>query len=246
MLCVGGIKPYPLTLVETGVKWLMELKDIGVLIPAYNAEKTLGQLIADLIDYGFVPKNIVVVDDGSKDGTAKIADQQGAVVIRNPKNTGKGWALKSGFDEARKREFKKVITIDADGQHQVAEIDNFLKLNHQYDVVIGSRRRDFAPMPVIRRLVNRTTSLVVSLLSDRYIPDVQSGFRLINLKIFDKVFLKTKNFQTESEIACKAIRAGYKIGSIPITAVYADEKSYIIPLTDTMRFVNMAVRFLWR
>ncbi|HEX7319635.1 MAG TPA: glycosyltransferase family 2 protein [bacterium] len=219
---------------------------IGVVIPAYNAERTIGQLIQDLIDYGFKKENIIVVDDGSQDKTAVIAERCGVRVLKNSKNTGKGWVLNQGFDEARKNGLQKVITMDADGQHRVNELNEFLNSNGDFDVIIGSRRNDRAPMPISRKFTNRTTSLVISLLSNRYIPDVQSGYRLIDLKIFDRVRLRTRNFQTESELACKAGLAGYRIGSVPIKTIYGNEKSYILPVMDTIRFIRMAVGFLWR
>jgi hypothetical protein len=76
--------------------------------------------------------------------------------------------------------------------------------------------------------------------------DVQCGFRYLDLKIFDKVDLKTNNYQTESEMVIKAARHNYRVGFVPVTTIYGDEKSYINPLIDTARFVKMAVRFLWR
>jgi glycosyltransferase involved in cell wall biosynthesis len=225
---------------------MMELNKIGVVIPAFNAEKTIGRLVEDLLNFGFKKDNVIVIDDGSRDRTAEIAERCGVRVLKNSKNTGKGWVLKQGFDEARKKSLQKVVTMDADGQHRVNELNKFLISNGDFDVIIGSRRNDQARMPISRRLTNRTTSLVISLLSNCYIADVQSGYRLIDLKIFDRVRLRTRNFQTESELACKTTRAGYRIGSVPVSSIYGDEASYILPFWDTARFIRMAVGFLWR
>mgnify|MGYP001098135078 CR=1 FL=1 len=166
-------------------------------------------------------------------------------VLRNEKNIGKGASLDKGFKKAIAKGLKKVFTIDADGQQCISEIKHFLKEEDKYDLIIGMRLKNSPDMPFIRRVVNRTTSWVISLLSKKYIPDVQSGFRLIDLKIFDKVILKTKNFQTESELVYKAIKNGYRVGFVPITTFYNSERSYIMPILDTIRFINMAVRFLW-
>ncbi len=216
-----------------------------MVIPAYNAEKTIGDIIKSLISTGFDRETIIVVDDGSKDKTAILAMDYKVDVLRNEKNMGKGAALDKGFKRAISKGIKKVFTIDADGQHRVFDIPQFLKTKDEYDLVIGMRLKNSPDMPFIRRMVNRTTSLVISLLSKKYIPDVQSGFRLIDLKIFEKVKLKTKNFQTESELVYKAIKNGYRVGFVPITTLYNNERSYIMPLYDTVRFINMAVRFLW-
>jgi glycosyltransferase involved in cell wall biosynthesis len=99
----------------------MKLNKIGAVIPAYNAERTIGQLIRDLLSFGFKKDNVIVVDDGSRDRTAEIAERCGAKVLKNNKNTGKGWTLIKGFEEARKRGLHKVLTMDADGQHRVNE-----------------------------------------------------------------------------------------------------------------------------
>ena len=224
----------------------MDLSKIGVVIPAYNAEKTVGSLIRELLAYGFKKNNVIVVNDGSRDRTAEVAGRSGVEVINNTKNMGKGFALRRGFERAEAKKLDRIITLDADGQHKVCEISGFLKTGRAFDLVIGTRVIDQERMPFLRNVVNRTTSLVISLLGQEYVPDVQSGYRLIDLKILRKVHLKTSNFQTESELVCKAARSGYRIGFTSITAVYDGERSYIKPMVDTIRFINMAVRFLWR
>jgi glycosyltransferase involved in cell wall biosynthesis len=224
----------------------MDVTGIGVVIPAYNAEKTIGSIAKELISFGFDRDNIIVVDDGSKDMTKKITTDMKLSVVHHEKNMGKGMALRSGFGHARSRNLRAAVTLDADGQHRVTELCRFLEHRDDYDLIIGLRRNSIATMPFLRQLTNRTTSLVISLLSNTYIPDTQCGFRYVNLAIFDTIDLKTKNFQTESELVVKAVRHDYKVAFVPITAVYNNEKSYIHPLIDTIRFVIMAVRFLWR
>jgi len=223
----------------------MLLNNIGVVIPAYNAEKTIGDIIRDLMDMGFETNKIIVVDDGSKDKTSIMVKNYGVEVLRSDKNIGKGGALNSGFKKAISMGLQRVFTLDADGQHQVQEIKKFLQFCEIFDLVIGIRLKNSPDMPFVRRVVNRITSLVISLLSRNYIPDVQSGYRLVNLEIFKKIKLKTKNFQTESELVFRAIKNHYRVGFVPITTLYNSERSYIIPFIDTIRFINMAVRFLW-
>jgi glycosyltransferase involved in cell wall biosynthesis len=223
----------------------MDLKNIGVIIPAYNVETTVGRLIDELIDYGFNRENIIVVNDASTDRTQVVLENAGVHMVSHEKNLGKGAALRHGIHFARRKNFKKVITLDADGQHKVSEIKNFLKKNNA-EVMIGHRQIDLVKMPFQRKIVNKTVSLVTSLLSNKYIPDAQCGFRFIDLKIFDKVNLKANNFQTESELVIKTVRNNYGVAFVPITTVYGEEKSHINPLIDTIRFINMAVRCLWR
>jgi glycosyltransferase involved in cell wall biosynthesis len=224
----------------------MDVTGIGVVIPAYNAEKTIGSIVKELIAFGFDADKIIIVDDGSNDMTNKIATDMKLSVVHHKKNMGKGMALRSGFEHARSRNLRAAVTLDADGQHKVIELCRFLERKDDYDLIIGLRRNSITTMPFLRRITNRITSLVVSLLSNTYIPDTQCGFRYINLAIFNTIDLKTKNFQTESELVVKAVRYNYRVGFVPITAVYNSEKSYIHPLIDTIRFVIMTARFLWR
>lgn len=234
-----------MTYLETDVELGVNLKDIGVVIPAYNAEKTLGGVIRELMTFGFAKENIIVINDGSQDGTEDAIRSQGVTLVNHRKNMGKGAALRDGFAVAGQRNLRKVFVIDADAQHQVSEIKSFLKLNGKYDMVIGERKDIISRMPLDRLLTNRTVNLVVSLMSGIRTTDVQCGFRYIDMKIFDKVKLKTSNYQTESEMVIKAARNKYKVGFVPVTTIYGNEKSYINPLIDTARFIGMAVRFLW-
>lgn len=224
----------------------MELKGTGVIIPAYNAEKTIRILIQELIDFGFPRKDILIVDDGSADRTADAARQAGALVLRESVNRGKGYALRRGFARAVELGWKTVITLDADGQHRVDEIARLLNANPACALVIGCRQQDRAQMPWPRALINRTTSLVISLLSRRYFPDVQSGYRRIDLGMIRRLPLRMEGFQIDPELSYHAARRGYRIGFVPVTAVYNGGPSYIKPLPDTGRFLNMALRFLWR
>jgi glycosyltransferase involved in cell wall biosynthesis len=222
----------------------VELGNIGVVIPAYNVEKTISPLVKEIEQFGFKRENIIVVDDGSTDQTVEQARSAGVMPVRHERNEGKGAALKTGFAVARKRKLKGVVTLDADGQHQVTEIAYFMKKKADYDMIIGSRH-NIERMPLMRKLTNKTTSLVVSLFSRQHVPDTQCGFRFVDLGIFDNVVLRTDRYQAESEMIVKSIRYKYRIGSVPISTVYADEKSHIHPLIDTVRFIMMAVRFFW-
>lgn len=224
----------------------MNLREIGIVIPAYNAEKTVGEVIKEIVQYGFARENVIVINDGSRDKTEEVAKSKGVTVVNHKTNKGKGAALRDGFVKAQEKGIRKVFVIDADAQHQVSEVDEFLKSNGCYDIIIGERREGLTRMPLDRRLTNRTVNLVVSLLSGIHTTDVQCGFRYVDLKIFDKIQLRTSNYQTESEMVIKAARNKYTVGFAPVSTIYHGEKSYINPIVDTMRFIGMAVRFLWR
>ncbi len=226
----------------------VKLNRIGVIIPAFQAQDTIGSIIIALKRLGFAQSNIIVVDDGSTDRTFDIAENHGVVVLQHKGNYGKGAALKTGFKSSLAAGLEAVITLDADNQHLPHEIYNFINgyLKGKSDLLLGFRKITTTVMPLIRVLVNRTTSLVVSLLIKKKIPDSQCGFRLITTDLLKKIKLKTSHFETESELIIQSSLRKFTIGSIPVTTVYANGQSHIHPLIDTLRFIAMAVKCLWR
>ena len=221
--------------------------NVLVIIPAYNEEKRLGDLLTNLSEIVSL-KYVLVVDDGSEDNTAIIAERTGCKLIRQNTNKGKGIAIKTGFDYAVENGYNAVITMDADGQHDPKEISKFLVYyeKHKTDLIIGTRRLKLSEMPFLRFWVNRLTSLVASLLSGVRIHDSQSGYRFIGKKLIKKTDLKTGRFQMETEIIIEAARSGLSIGEVPVKTIYFDQfKSHINPFIDTIRFIRLTLRLLW-
>jgi len=218
---------------------------VCVLIPAYNEEINIKNTIREVKKI-ISPENIIVVDDGSKDSTAEKAASEMVYVVRHKKNIGKGMAHRTGFEWAVKNGFDAAITMDADGQHNPDKIPDFLANVDKFDIIIGTREYNIFNMPPIRYWTNRSTSLVTSLLAKKIIKDSQSGYRLIKTEILKKVHLKTRHFQTETEILIQAGRMGYRIGEIPIQTIYPyTRKSYINPVIDTIRFIGLVLSYLW-
>jgi glycosyltransferase involved in cell wall biosynthesis len=207
-----------------------------VIIPAYNEANTLAGLISQVKSLNL---SLVVIDDGSSDNTAVIAEQSGATVIRNEKNQGKGSALISGFKYCLKNDFDAAITMDGDGQHLPENIPDFLDLavkKNDLGLIIGNRMADRRNMPLIRVLTNKFMSLLLSAIIKQKVSDSQCGFRLIKRKVLEKLSLKTHKFEIESEMIIEAARVGARIGSVPIQTVYRKERSHINPFVDTVRF----------
>jgi len=216
-------------------------KEIAVLIPAHNEEKTIGELVSELKKrFG----TVVVVDDGSSDRTGIIATENGATVLRHPVCMGKGEALKTGFRYILENlgGISAVLTMDGDGQHKVKDVENFLAAYRKQKGVsiwVGKRKIKGTEMPFIRRLTNISMSIIISFLSGQWIPDTQNGFRLIKKEVIKNVHLITSHFETESELLIKSGWHRYRIASVPISTVYSSEKSKIRPVTDTLRFFRM-------
>jgi glycosyltransferase involved in cell wall biosynthesis len=212
---------------------------IVALIPAYNEAERVGQTVRETLAH--LP--VVVVDDGSQDETVERAEAAGAMVLRQQPNQGKGAALRAGFRWAVAEAVEAVITLDADGQHDPAEIPNFVAAYQagQADLIIG--RRDFRQMPAQRRLANWLGGLTYSWAVGQPVPDNQSGYRLISRRLLTRLLdSQVQGFEYEVEMITICVRGGFRLAWIPIRTIYAGEKSHIRPLRHLRNFV----RLLWR
>jgi glycosyltransferase involved in cell wall biosynthesis len=219
-----------------------------VVVPCKNLEGTVGRLVGAVraVDPSL---DVLVVDDGSEDGTGRAAREAGAAVVRHDVNLGKGAALKTGFDYAAGHGYDAIVTMDGDLQHDPAAIPAFLEAlrSDRGDIVVGSRMRAVGDMPGIRVWTNRTTSRVVSRLAGQDIPDSQSGFRIMRTSAVAGLPLVTRRYDTESEVLIRAARRGARIASIPIESIYTGGVSHINPCVDTLRFLRLVLRSLfWR
>jgi glycosyltransferase involved in cell wall biosynthesis len=216
---------------------------ICVVIPAYNEAAHVGGLISSIRARRL---DVLVVDDGSTDGTAASAQAAGATVMRNQTNRGKGAALAAGFSCALRKGYDAVITVDGDGQHHPEDLDQFIALAAQnYGIVVGNRLHNPRSMPITRLLTNRFMSWIISSVTGQRIPDTQCGFRLIKRAVLEAVSVETSKYEIESEILIKGSRLGFKIASVPVKSIYQNEQSYINPVTDTFRFVRYLARELF-
>lgn len=211
------------------------------LIPAWNEAGRLGPVVAGARRY--LP--VLVVDDGSTDGTAEAARAAGAQVLRHERNRGKGVALLTGFKHALAEGYDAVLTLDADGQHDPADIPRFLQAfaEGRGDLIIG--RRDFRRMPFPRRYTNPFGSWLLSLALGVPVYDSQSGYRLHSRRLLEAMDLKTMGFELETEEILQAVVLGFRLAWVPIRTLYGvGEVSYYHPLRDSARFLAMVWRAL--
>jgi glycosyltransferase involved in cell wall biosynthesis len=217
-----------------------QIQYVVLVIPALNAERTIGKLLDEAQHY--IPADcIIVVDDGSSDGTAAAAASKGCAVIRHEKNRGKGAALQSGFDAAMKRTIDAVLTMDADLQHDPHSIPDFLAAlaSGKFDVLIGSRLHDKRGMPVHRVLSNTITTSLVKARTGARITDSQSGFRLISKRVLEQVRLESPGYEAETEFLIKAATRGFRFGSVPVRTIYGGEQSYMTHAATTLNFIRV-------
>ena len=213
------------------------------LIPAFNAAETIGDVIRGIRQLGLP---VVVVDDGSRDTTAAVAAEQGAVVISHLRNEGKGAALRTGFQYALRETYDGVITVDSDGQHDPAEIPRLIEAGERQHagLVVGNRMGNGQAMPPLRRWTNRVMSRIVSMVSRQHIPDSQCGFRLIRKELLASVPLTATRYEIETELLLAAGRKRWKTVSVPVQSIYHGRPSHIRPLQDTWRFLQLIWRYL--
>ena len=214
---------------------------VCVLLPAYNEEKAIAGLVGQIQSLGL---SALVVDDGSSDDTAAIAQRAQAIVLRHERNQGKGQALRTGFRYAVDQGYDAVVVVDADGQHNPREISRFIEraAHSSAGILIGNRMQRPTGMPLVRKVTNIVTSFFISLVAGASIPDSQCGFRLIKTDVLRAINLSTINYDTESEILIEASRNKFFIESVPIESIYTDQKSKINPLIDTLRFFSLLIR----
>ncbi len=216
-----------------------------VLIPAYNAQKNISELLSQLSSLIQPPENIIVADDGSQDNTVQICENYKVRVIRNIENRGKGYVLKIGFKAfLEDSPIEYLLCLDADLQHPVSSVPDFLRVaeNKQSKFVLGVRKDRLKSMPVHRVLSNLLTSYIISWFSGQNIKDSQCGFRLIHRDLLKKVKLAENGYQLESEMILDSAREGFLIDYVSIPTIYNDEKSYIGNFSDTFRFTRLIFR----
>ena len=220
---------------------VLGLMKVCVVIPAYNEALKIAYLVEEVKKLGL---DVLVIDDGSRDSTARLAAERGAAVLKNEINQGKGVSLKKGFDYALSKGFDAVIAMDGDGQHLPEEIPHFMQSAEDSldSLFIGNRMCQTKNMPLDRYLTNKFMSWMISKVCRQHIPDTQCGYRLIKKELLDKLDLQTANYEIESEMLVQTARLGFKIISLPIKTVYTGTKSQINPLKDTWRFTRYILK----
>lgn len=209
---------------------------ILALIPAYDEGPRIATVVAATREH--LP--VVVIDDGSADDTAAAATSAGATVLRQHPNAGKGAALRAGFRHALDDGAVAVVTLDADGQHDPAEIPSFLAAfaESRPELIIG--QRDLARMPLARRVSNTLGGAALAVALGRTVPDNQSGYRLIGQTLMRALLDSDETgFEFEVEMIARCLALGLPLTSVPIRTIYAGAPSHIRPLHHLREFARV-------
>jgi glycosyltransferase involved in cell wall biosynthesis len=223
----------------------------AAIIPAYDAEPTIGEVVRSLAacwrnDGHTNP--ILVVDDGSRDDTGRLARRAGADVIRHAVNRGKGAALRAGMRAALERGFECAVTVDADGQHPAEEAARLAALDADpRALVLGVRDLISAGAPNANIASNRISNFWMSIFAGRPLADTQCGLRRYPLRETLALDPHDDGYAFEAEVILLAIRAGLPVVQVPVRVLYGDQRStHFHVVKDPARIVVRVLRTLAR
>ena len=214
----------------------------SVAIPAYDAAPTVGAVVVGALEHA---REVVVVDDGSRDGTADAARAAGAEVVAHLVNLGKGRALRTAFELLFARGADAVVTIDADGQHRPDQVPLLLAgAASGAQLVLGTRDHVFSGMSPVRRASNTISSIVISAVAGVDLRDIQTGFRLYTRRLVAACGFPEPRFEAESAVIVRAARLGLPIGIVPVRMDVVDGRatSHYRPLVDSLRIAGAVAR----
>lgn len=198
-------------------------QEVVAAIPCFNEERFIGSVVVKTRKY---VDRVIVVDDGSTDATAEVAEAAGAQVIRHKKNQGKGMAIRSAFEWAKGSGCKALVLLDGDGQHEPADIPTLLSpvLAGEADMVVGSRFLAASDnIPRYRRIGQHLLTLVTNLGSRVRLTDSQSGFRAFSCKAINDMSFAEGGLSVESEMQFSISRSGLRVAEVPIEVSYVDK-----------------------
>jgi len=203
------------------------------VIPARDAAGTLRNVVSGL-RLAVSGIAVIVVDDGSMDGTRAVGLNTADELVHLPIGRGKGAALRAGIVRAREIGAKRVITVDADGQHDPAYAPALLNALDRADIAIGARSRSEGSMPPHRRIANALSSRLASLAAGVRVPDSQSGFRAFRMGALDVIEVRGEGYAYESAVLVEAMRRGLRVAWIPVPTIYGPA-SHFRPFVDGSR-----------
>ena len=194
-----------------------------IIIPAYNEEKSIGNVIDSLKQHNY--NNIVVVDDGSKDNTYRIAKEKGVHALRHIINRGQGAALQTATDYALLQGANIIVHFDADGQHNPKQIINLIQpiINNEAQATLGSRFLSKQKLPRDRKIILQGAKFIIRLMYGIKLTDVHNGFRAFSRDAIKKIKIKGDGMEHASEILEQIKKKNIKYKEVPVNIRYTEE-----------------------
>jgi glycosyltransferase involved in cell wall biosynthesis len=216
------------------------IEPLVVIVPAYNAEPTLANVVKGV--RRTLPDALIIgVDDGSTDGSGQLLKTVADETIVFEQNRGKGAALRAGFDAALKHGAAAVLTIDSDGQHDPSFAPAIVGGLDRADIVIGTRDLSGKAVPKHRRIANMISSAATRAVSGGKVRDSQSGYRAMKAEVLRKVHAVGDRYEFETDFIIRAARAGFTTVNVPISTIYGSP-SYFREFRDAW----LVIKVLWR
>lgn len=226
----------------TVIKEYLEKNKIALLIPTYNNDQTLEQIISDAQDYISL---LLVVDDGSTDHTKDILSRwKGKIhIISYEQNQGKGNALREGFLYAKKQGWDSIITLDSDGQHKLSDLSLFIEAHqkNQGAFLIGSRLFNNSNMPGANTFANRFSNFWFTLQTAHRLPDTQTGYRLYPLKEMNHMTPFNKRYEAELELLVRCAWRVIPIVSLNINVYYPPKEERVSHFRPGKDFLRISI-----
>lgn len=197
-----------------------------VIIPTYNNATTIRQVVESVLQQW--PK-VLVVNDGSTDDTLQQLQDLPIHLLTIPQNSGKGHALRAGFQEARRLGFHYALTLDGDGQHFASDIPAFIQMHQQHPdaLLVGARNLQSENMPAKNTFANRFSNFWFALQTCQRLPDTQTGFRLYPLDSMGQLRLLTSRYEAELEMLVFAAWRGTELISLPVQVYYPKKEERV-------------------
>ncbi len=220
--------------------------DVAALIPAYQAAATVADVVKGARTHC---ARVVVVDDGSDDGTDVRARAAGAQVMRHASNAGKGAAILTGLHALRAAQVGRALTLDADGQHLPDEIPALLSASDAVPgaIVVGVRQKQGLTIARLNRFGNWIADRLLRAIAGQPLPDTQSGFRVYPVAATLALGTRGTRYDFETEVLLRAARRGMPLLGVPVRVFYppvAERVSHFKPGRDTLRIIGTVLRIL--
>ena len=208
-------------------------RHICAVIPTYNNGGTVAEVVRRVLQQGLP---VIVVDDGSTDGTQDALKGLDIKILRHSQNRGKGIALRTGLEEARRLGYRQAMTIDADGQHDPSDIPALVAAAAPRTLVVGSRNIAAEGMSSGSTFANRFSNFWFTLQTAHKLPDTQTGFRIYPLEDLPSLKLLTARYEAELTLLVFSAWKGLKLVPVPVKVYYPEDRvSHFRPFADFFR-----------
>ncbi len=214
--------------------------DLYVIIPAHNEEKNIGTVLERAKKF-VEGKKIVVVDDGSRDGTAAEAKRHNVTILRHIINIGKGAALRTGCTYACSKGAEALVFMDSDGQHDPEDLLRLTAALAGNDIIFTYRDKRSTRMPLVKKFGNWFIDTVMRYLFRINVIDTQCGYKAITRQAYEKLNLMSNDYSIESEIVAKTGKYRLKFSQLPIRTYYSDRYKG----TTVFDGINIVMKMLW-